>query len=344
MSSPPPTSKIRALFRTPLAQKLAFVLRGVGLAVGLFVLTNQVGNLIRPPFDTMKAWLGGPQRPDSYGIVELFIAITLVWHAVAQIRPLWARFSGATFLGLGALLALLDVRSFYKALSAGAIHGPAILPASLLVTLLLTTFALSVLFEKDERSSWTRWRVIACGSVTLASLAAMPLLLMVTFGPTRYERRADCAVVFGARVWDDGTPSQALADRVDEGIRLYQKGFAGALVMSGAIDEHNGFSEPEVMKARAVEAGVPAEAVLIDEAGIDTASTVRNMAKLMRGHAFRTALAVTHYYHEPRVKMLFERAGVTSYTVPAKMSRRLLKEPYFIAREVLAYWHSFFVE
>ena len=45
-----------------------------------------------------------------------------------------------------------------------------------------------------------------------------------------------------------------------------------------------------------------------------------------------------HYYPQPRVKLLFERAGVAAYTVPATMRRRLLKEPYFVAREVLAYY------
>jgi uncharacterized SAM-binding protein YcdF (DUF218 family) len=95
------------------------------------------------------------------------------------------------------------------------------------------------------------------------------------------------------------------------------------------------------MRARAVAAGVPGEAILLDEAGIDTARTVRNTAALMRREGLASALVVTHYYHEPRAKMLFDRAGVRAFTVPAKMQRRLYKEPYFIAREVGAYWNSF---
>jgi vancomycin permeability regulator SanA len=131
-----------------------------------------------------------------------------------------------------------------------------------------------------------------------------------------------------------------LADRVDEGIRLVQKGFVKKLVMSGAIDGRNGYSEPEVMKKRAVDAGIEATDILLDEAGVDTSSTVRNTAALMQREGFTKALAVSHYYHEPRVKMLFSRAHVRVYTVPAKMTRRLLKEPFFIAREILAYYHS----
>jgi uncharacterized SAM-binding protein YcdF (DUF218 family) len=64
----------------------------------------------------------------------------------------------------------------------------------------------------------------------------------------------------------------------------------------------------------------------------------------MREEGLSRALVVTHYYHEPRAKMLFDRAGIAAFTVPATMSRRLTKEPYFLMREVVAYYHSFLLE
>jgi hypothetical protein len=42
--------------------------------------------------------------------------------------------------------------------------------------------------------------------------------------------------------------------------------------------------------------------------------------------------------------MLFDRAGVKAWTVPAVMHRRLLLEPYYLVREVAAYWNSFLRE
>ena len=131
---------------------------------------------------------------------------------------------------------------------------------------------------------------------------------------------------------------------MDESIRLYQRGLVRTLLMSGAVDPGNGHSEPLVMKARAVERGVPEAAILLDEAGVDTASTVRNSARLLRAAGLQRALVVSHYYHQPRVKMLFDRAGVRAYTVPARMQRRMLKEPYFVLREIAAYYHSFLLE
>lgn len=321
---------------------LALALRGVGLAVGLFALANLAGELVRGPFDTTSTWISGAGLPPLVvRALELLAALALVWHGVAHIRPAWARAVAAAAVGTGALLAALDVAQFYAVVAQGRIESPALLPASLAVAALLAALAGSILGDRDERPRWTTRRALASLAAACATWAAMPLLLMVTLGPTRYARHADCAIVFGARVWDDGRPSDSLADRVDEGVRLYRQGLVGRLVMSGGIDRGNGFSEPEVMRDRAVRAGVRPEDVLLDEAGVDTASTVRNCAELMRRRGLGSTLAVTHYYHEPRVKMLFERAGVRTYTVPARMSRRLLKEPLFVAREVLAFWHSF---
>jgi uncharacterized SAM-binding protein YcdF (DUF218 family) len=147
-------------------------------------------------------------------------------------------------------------------------------------------------------------------------------------GPRATSGSADIAVVFGARVWNNGKPSEALADRIDEAVRLYRAAGVARLSMSGGIDPENGLSEAQVMRPRADAGGVPPEAILVDEAGVDAAWTVRNAAAWMRLERLASALIVTHYYHEPRAKMLFERAGVRAYTVPATMTRRLYKEPY----------------
>jgi uncharacterized SAM-binding protein YcdF (DUF218 family) len=61
----------------------------------------------------------------------------------------------------------------------------------------------------------------------------------------------------------------------------------------------------------------------------------------MHREGLGSALVVSHYYHEPRAKMLFDRARVRSWTVPATMHRRLYKEPWFVTREVGAYWRAF---
>ena len=47
-------------------------------------------------------------------------------------------------------------------------------------------------------------------------------------------------------------------------------------------------------------------------------------------------LAVSHFYHLPRIKMTYQRQNMEVFTVPAKESRMLAKMPIFMLREVAA--------
>ncbi len=315
-------------------------LRDAGAAVGVFGLVNVVGELIRSPFDVLRTFVGVPEFAYPYALpLEALVSAILVLQRVTTLAATRWRVACAALVGGIALFSLADIVTFYQVVFAGRIQTSFPLPSSILVCLFFAALAYD-LYDGYAREVWKWKQALRFFLVSGIVAASLPLLLMFTFGPTNYSREADCAVIFGARVWDDGTPSLALADRVDEGIRQYQKGLVRKLVMSGAIDRNNGYSEPEVMKKRAENAGIPAADILLDEAGVDTSATVRNTAELMQREGFTRALAVSHYYHQPRVKMLFTRARVRVYTVPAKMSRRLLKEPIFILREILAYYHS----
>jgi len=95
------------------------------------------------------------------------------------------------------------------------------------------------------------------------------------------------------------------------------------------------------MRRRALAAGVPDSAIVVDETGVDTAATVREARRLVGSGS---ALLVTHYYHEPRLVMLAEREGLRAWTVPATMSRHLVKEPRFVLRELLAFYRAFLVQ
>lgn len=333
-----PAPKTQAMNSSSRATDL---LRFSGVAIGLFILVNVLGEALRGPFDTLDDWITIPGPGLVRALLELSVAAALLANGFVPLRSPRVRAAGALLFGGAAAVALFDAALFYLALARGTIRTPALIPASLLVAAWFVALTFEIARLPPPRPPFGLRRALLAVLVIGAVLFALPLVRMMTFGPTRYERNADCAVVLGARVWDDGTPSQALADRVDEAIRLQRAGLVRRILMSGAIDPHNGFSEPQVMRARAVEAGVPESAVLLDEEGVDTASTARNTGRIFKREGIESALVVSHYYHEPRLKMLFARAGIRAYTVPARMTRRLLKEPYFVAREVVAFYHSF---
>jgi uncharacterized SAM-binding protein YcdF (DUF218 family) len=54
------------------------------------------------------------------------------------------------------------------------------------------------------------------------------------------------------------------------------------------------------------------------------------------------ALVVSHYYHLPRIKLLYAREGTSHqmWTVPATMDRRLVREPYYLVREIASTYHE----
>lgn len=309
----------------------------VGAALGIYVLINAAGEATIGGFDTTAAWLSLPAGAAGLAAKVAF-ALLLLAHAWRPLRGL-ARALGILGAVAVAVWAAVDAATYYALLDAGRIAttAPLPFPSSVLVSLVALALAAEIAGPAPRRP-WGSRRLATCVGTCVAVALALPIVLMFTFGPTRYVRDADCIVVFGAKVYADGSPSFALADRVDEGIRLYHRGVAPTLVMSGAPDATHGGSEPAAMRARAIAAGVPARAIVVDEAGFNSAATVTNTAAWARERGVRRVVAVSHYYHQPRVKLLFERAGLRTYTVPATMRRRLLKEPYYIGREVLAYY------
>jgi len=161
-------------------------------------------------------------------------------------------------------------------------------------------------------------------------LALFPLAHVFTFGRTSYARPADWVVVPGARCYADGRPTQTLRERVRTGCRLWREGYAPKLFLSGGPGD-GATHETDAMRALAIEEGVPAGEIVIDRDGLNTLATIRHAPP-------GRLLVVSHFYHLPRIKMLARREGRDAYTVPADEERRIRGTPWFVAREVAAFW------
>lgn len=243
---------------------------------------------------------------------ELPALLGLVLAGSVLVRRPWA----AIVPALGLTLSIFNVIEFYSLRADGL--PAAALPFSFVPALFFLVEATRPRRPSSAPASWM-WAV----PVAVAAGPALALLHIFTFGATDYTRLAEAIVVFGARAYEDGTPSLALHDRVAHGIRLHARGVAPVIVMSGSAHE------VETMRRMAFEAGVPAEAIVDDPDGLNTFKTIANLRH-------RRIVAVSHYYHLARIKMAARRAGVACYTSPCRMTRRLVKEPYFIARECAA--------
>lgn len=184
-------------------------------------------------------------------------------------------------------------------------------------------------------------RLLPALAICTACVVIFPFAQMLFFGKTDYRRPADIAVVLGARVYADGRPSDALADRVRTACNLYRNGTVKKLLFSGGPGDGS-IHETEGMKRMAIQLGVKPEDILLDAHGVNTQATVKNTEVVFQQlHASRI-LVVSHFYHLPRIKLAYHREGWEVYTVPAKESYLLRQMPFNIAREVAALWVYYF--
>lgn len=129
---------------------------------------------------------------------------------------------------------------------------------------------------------------------------------------------APVALVLGARVFPDGTPSPFLAARLDVAYRLYQAGKVRVIVVSGD-NMAKEFNEPEAMRTYLVNAGMPAERIVADYAGFDTYDSC---ARALRIFGVERLIVVTQSYHLARAVATCRALGVDATGVGDDSARR----------------------
>ena len=98
--------------------------------------------------------------------------------------------------------------------------------------------------------------------------------------------------------------------RTDQAIVLYKNGWANKLVFSGAALDKTGPSNAEAMQRRALESGVPAAAILLDETSETTKQNAENTRDLFDKNSIHSVILVTSAYHQRRAGLEFgKRAG-----------------------------------
>lgn len=314
--------------------------RGIALFLGLFGLTNIVGDWISPGFDANLWWIDVRRLPPTPA--RLLLGASTVVLAAFGIAPRprgWRRWLTVGSAAALILVSLENTLRFYALASRGGVSLGIPVPLTLVTAIALLAVLIAAWRPRrnDTPTPTARSQTILA-LVTLALAAfAFPLLQMFLFGKTDYRRPADVAIVFGARAYADGRPSHALRDRVTTACALHRTGLVGTLIFSGGPGD-GPVHETEAMRNLALSLGVPDSAIVLDNNGLSTRETVANAAPLLEARGWRRVLAVSHFYHLPRVKMSFQRRGIEVYTVPATEVYVLTKLPYLMLREVAALW------
>ena len=317
---------------------LVALARGLALSLGGFGLLNVLGGHMHAGFDINIWWLDVRWLPNwpTQGMLAVASALMVafaIWPRLSRWRSVLTRAAVAWL----AFVAAWNTVVFFRMRAGGSLSGGLSVPLSLVLLVLLVCLLLVVGKGRRLVRPWSLGQIAAVLLVLLVLALAFPLAQMAFFGQTDYARPVDAIVVFGCGVYPDGRMSLALSDRVETACDLYRRGLAEWLIVSGGPgmgDVH----ETEAMRAAAIEWGVPAERILVDREGLSTDATVANTVPLFKDLDIDRILAVSHWYHLPRIKMTYQRAGQHVYTTPAVETRTLTALPYFLMREVAAVW------
>lgn len=93
--------------------------------------------------------------------------------------------------------------------------------------------------------------------------------------------------------------------RTDEAIELYRKGWAPLVIFSGAAADTSGPSNALAMKRYALESGIPADAILIEEFSQTTAENAVNTSLFLKDRDIDRIVLVTSAYHQRRANLEF---------------------------------------
>jgi SanA protein len=144
--------------------------------------------------------------------------------------------------------------------------------------------------------------------------------------------RAQVALVLGASVFDDGTPTDALADRLAAGAALYRDGRVTRLLVSGERSTA-AYDQVDVMRRELVRMGVPDREIFTDHGGFDTWDS---MVRARKVYDVRSAVVVTQGWHMPRALWLGKRAGLQVHGLVADPIRSGERERGFTTSEIFA--------
>ena len=140
------------------------------------------------------------------------------------------------------------------------------------------------------------------------------------------------ALVLGAQVYPDGTPSSFLAARLELARRLYTSGRVQVLLVSGD-GRTTDYDEPAAMRAYLMATGVPTTAIVTDDYGLDTYDSC---VRAQRVFGVTTLTVVTQSYHLPRAVATARALGLAASGVGDDWGRRRLAWWRGVARDQVA--------
>jgi uncharacterized SAM-binding protein YcdF (DUF218 family) len=166
------------------------------------------------------------------------------------------------------------------------------------------------------------------------ALAAGLLVWRVySFRNTTSDGPADAAVVLGAAVWTRDV-SPVFKERINHAVNLYRKGRVRKLIFTGGQGNPGEPTEASAARNYAVQSGLPASDILIEDKSHTTYENILNAKQLADTHGIHTVLIVSDPLHMKRAMTMARDVGLAAHPSPTPSTRYkgirvLMRETYY---------------
>ena len=183
------------------------------------------------------------------------------------------------------------------------------------------------------------------GRVVGAFVLAVVLLVVSTataiWWTARHDSQphSDAIVVLGSAQYN-GVPSSIFEARLEHALELYEDGVAPVVVTVGGKADGDQFTEAASGRDYLAAAGVPEDALLAVEEGVDTLESMRAVGTVFHERGWDSAVLVTDPWHAMRAERMAEDAGITADSSPTRQGPAVQTRTTqfrYILRETAAY-------
>lgn len=173
--------------------------------------------------------------------------------------------------------------------------------------------------------------------ISLGMLSFLIIESLIIYSGSKTDRaKVDYLVILGAGLWGD-TPSLALQERLDEGIKFIKKNPEVKVVLSGGQGSGETITEAEGMRRYLISKGIDEKLLIKEERSKSTKENMKFTKELLSEMDTKKnikIMVVTNNFHMFRAKLLARNSGFTAYGEPSELFLPLV--PAYYTREYLA--------
>ncbi|MBO4217914.1 MAG: YdcF family protein [Erysipelotrichaceae bacterium] len=170
--------------------------------------------------------------------------------------------------------------------------------------------------------------------ITVVSGAINACVISVTrdmiLSPNEVNSTHDCMIVLGSPVYEDGSCSEILKNRLDRSLEIYQKSTGMPVICSGDNRELHNF-EVDAMISYLVSNGINESDIVADNDGYCTYDSIRGLLEDFQG---KSVIIITQKYHLYRALYIAHSLGINAIGIEAEEISNNIAYRYF--REYMA--------